>query len=77
MPMYVAEIQKGKKCKLSDDENEDEDDVAPLTARNIVVRVNKEVTRRRLKAGKIQDRINLILTGGEEDSADISSEEEV
>ena len=77
MPMYVAEIQKKKKHKLSDDENEDEDDVAPLTARNIVVRVNKEVTRRRLKAGKIQDRINLILTGGEEDSADISSEEEV
>jgi ribosomal protein S25 len=77
MPIYVAEIQKGKKRKLSDDENEDEDDVAPLTARNIVVRVNKEVTRRRLKAGKIQDRINLILTGGEEDSADISSEEEV
>jgi hypothetical protein len=77
MPMYVAEIQKGKKRKLSDDENEDEDDVAPLTARNIVVRVNKEVTRRRLKAGKVQDRINLILTGGEEDSADISSEEEV
>ena len=75
--MYVAEIQKEKKHKLSDDENEDEDDVAPLTARNIVVRVNKEVTRRRLKAGKIQDRINLILTGGEEDSADISSEEEV
>ena len=77
--MYVAEIQKGKKRKLSDDENEDEDedDVAPLTARNIVVRVNKEVTRRRLKAGKVQDRINLILTGGEEDSADISSEKEV
>ena len=77
MPMYVAEIQKGKKRKLSDDENEDEDDVAPLTARNIVVRVNKEVTRRRLKAGKVQDRINLILTGGKEDSADISFEEEV
>ena len=77
MPMYVAEIQKGKKRKLSDDENENEDDVAPFTARNIVVRVNKEVTRRRLKAGKIQDRINLILTGGEEDSADISSEKEV
>ena len=75
--MYVAQIQKGKKCRLFDDENEDEDDVAPLTARNIVVRVNKEVTRRRLKAGKIQDRINLILTGGEEDTADISSEEEV
>ena len=77
MPMYVAEIQKGKKHRLSDDENEDEDDVAPLTARNIVVRVNKEVTRRRLKAGKIQDRINLILTGSEEDFTDISSEEEV
>ena len=75
--MYVAQIQKEKKHRLSDDENEDEDDVAPLTARNIVVHVNKEVTRRRLKAGKIQDRINLILTGGEKDSADISSEEEV
>ena len=51
--------------------------MAPFTARNIVVRVNKKVTRRRMKAGKIQDRINLILTGGDEDSADISSEEEV
>ena len=56
---------------------EDDNDVAPFTARNIVVRVNKEVTRRRIKAGKIQDRINLILTGNEEDTADISSEEEV
>ena len=56
---------------------DEDDDVAPFTARNIVVRVNKKVTRRRMKAGKIQDRINLILTGGDEDSADISSEEEV
>ena len=37
MPMYIAEIQKRKKHKLSNDENEDENDVAPLTARNIVV----------------------------------------
>ena len=51
--------------------------MASFTARNIVVCVNKEVTRRRMKAGKIQDKINLILTGGDEDSADISSEEEV
>ena len=56
---------------------DEDDDVAPFTARNIVVHVNKEVTRRRMKTGKIQDKINLILTGGDEDSADISSEEEV
>ena len=56
---------------------DEDDDVASFTARNIVVRVNKEVTKKRMKAGKIQDRINLILTGGDEDSADISSEEEV
>ena len=49
----------------------------PLLLLEILWCVNKEVTRRRMKAGKIQDRINHILTGGEENTADISSEEEV
>ena len=61
----LSYIEKKHKC--------DEDDVAEIlgeeevdsritTSRNIVVHVAKEVTRRKIKANKIQERIKLILS---------------
>ena len=77
MHSYIEKKRKRDEDDAAELLGEEEGDPRITTSRNIVVRVAKEVTRRKIKDNKIQERINLILSGKDEDLADISSEEEV